>query len=100
MIQSLKPAPVSTPILLAAALLAGAATAIATDASAAPTAEAARKCMHYSYIAYPYQRPGSVRMSPDRQTYFRDCMAKDGNVPEPPAPKPAPASADVHAPKS
>ncbi len=64
--------------------------------AAAPSAEAARKCMHYSYIAYPYKRPGSARMSPDRQTYFRDCMVKDGNVPEPPAPKPEPASAEIH----
>ncbi len=53
---------------------------------AAPSAETAKRCMHYSYIAYPYQRPGSVRASGDRQGYFRDCMAKDGNVPEPPPP--------------
>jgi hypothetical protein len=31
--------------------------------------------MHYSYLAYPYKRPGSVRMSGDRQAYFRDCIA-------------------------
>ena len=42
--------------------------------------------MHFSYIAYPYQRPGAVKMSGDRQSYFRDCMAKDGDVPEPAAP--------------
>jgi hypothetical protein len=96
MIQSLKPSCVFTRTLVAAMLVAG----ISSDASAAPTAEAARKCMQYSYIAYPYKRPGSVRMSPDRQTYFRDCMAKEGNVPEPPAPKPDPASADVHSPRT
>jgi hypothetical protein len=39
--------------------------------------------MHYSYLAYPYKRPGSVRMSGDLQAYFRDCMAKEGNVAEP-----------------
>ncbi len=49
----------------------------------APSAETAKRCLRYSYLAYPYKRPGSVRMSGDRQAYFRDCMAKDGNVPDP-----------------
>jgi hypothetical protein len=57
------------------------------DAVAAPSADTARKCMRYSYQIYPYQRPGSVRGSGDRQTYFKGCIAKDGNVPEPPPPK-------------
>jgi hypothetical protein len=39
-------------------------------------------------LDYPYKRPGSVRMSGDRQAYFRDCMAKDGNVPAPASAKP------------
>jgi hypothetical protein len=52
-------------------------------ASAGPSAEITKRCMHYSYLRYPYKRPGSVRMSGDRQSYFKDCMAKDGNVPEP-----------------
>jgi hypothetical protein len=39
--------------------------------------------MQYSYIAYPYESLGSVRMSGDRQAYFRDRMTKEGNVPEP-----------------
>lgn len=65
-----------------AALIALAANA-PSAALAAPSAEVARKCMHLSYVAYPYKRPGSVKMSGDRQAYFRDCMAKDGNVPEP-----------------
>ena len=43
--------------------------------------------MHYSYVAYSYKRPGSVRMSGDRQAYFRDCVAKEGNIPEPEPPK-------------
>jgi hypothetical protein len=57
------------------------------DVSAAPSAETARKCVHYSYIAFPYKRPGAVRMSGDRQAYFKDCVAKDGNVPAPAAVK-------------
>lgn len=60
---------------------------VSGGAQAGPTAEVARLCMHYSYVAYPYKRPGSVRMSGDRQTYFRDCMAKEGKVPEPGPPK-------------
>jgi hypothetical protein len=56
-------------------------------AVAGPSPEVARKCMHFSYIAYPYKRPGSVKMSGDRQSYFRDCMAREGNVPEPAPPK-------------
>ena len=55
---------------------------------AGPSAETAKRCVHYSYVAYPYKRPGSVRMSGDRQAYFKDCMAKDGNVPEPTPAKP------------
>jgi len=55
--------------------------------SATLSAETARKCMRYSYIAYPYKRPGAVRMSGDRQAYFKDCVAKDANVPEPAAVK-------------
>ena len=41
------------------------------------------KCFRYSYIAFPYRRPGSVPMSGDRQAYFKDCMARDGNLPQP-----------------
>ncbi len=52
-------------------------------ALAGPSPETAKRCMHYSYLAYPYMRPGSVRGSGDRQAYFRDCMAKDGDVPAP-----------------
>ena len=50
---------------------------------AAPTAEVAKRCMHYSYVVYPYKRPGAVRMSGDRQAYFKDCIAKNGDVPAP-----------------
>lgn len=57
-----------------------------SESHAAPSAEVAKRCMKYSYIAYPYQRPGAVRMSGDRQAYFKDCMAKEGNVPQPVAP--------------
>jgi hypothetical protein len=53
------------------------------SALAGPSAETAKLCVHYSYLLYPYKRPGAVRMSGDRQAYFRDCMAKDGNVPAP-----------------
>jgi len=58
------------------------------EARAAPSAETAKRCFRYSYIAHPYRRPGAVRMSGDRQAYFKDCMAREGNVPEPsPTPK-------------
>ena len=58
------------------------------SALAGPSAETAKRCIHYSYLVYPYKRPGSVRGSGDRQAYFTDCMAKDGNVPEPASTKP------------
>jgi hypothetical protein len=61
---------------------------IPASASAGPSAETAKRCVHYSYLLYPYKRPGAVRMSGDRQAYFRDCMAKDGNVPVPASAKP------------
>ena len=60
---------------------------VPAGAAAAPSAEVAKLCMHYSYVAYPYKRPGSVRMSGDRQNYFRDCVAREGKVPEPASPK-------------
>jgi len=57
-------------------------------APAAPTAEVAKRCIHFSYIVYPFKRPGTTPMSGDRQAYFKDCMAKNGEVPTPtPPPK-------------
>lgn len=67
---------VAAAILITAALLPG-------SALAGPSAETAKRCVHYSYVVYPYKRPGSVRMSGDRQAYFRDCMTKEGKVPQP-----------------
>lgn len=58
-----------------------------SPAAAGPSAETAKKCVRYSYLLYPYQRPGSVRMSGDRNNYFKDCMAKEGMVPAPAPPK-------------
>lgn len=57
------------------------------NVSAAPTAEVAKRCLHYSYVAYPFKRPGAMPMNGDRQAYFKDCIAKNGDVP---VPKPAP----------
>jgi hypothetical protein len=51
--------------------------------SAAPTAEVAKLCQHYSYIAYPFKRPGATPMSGNRQAYFKDCIARNGEVPTP-----------------
>ncbi len=53
---------------------------------AAPTAEVAKRCIHYAYIVYPWKPPGSGPMSGDRQAYINDCFAKDGDVPVPTAP--------------
>jgi len=58
-------------------------SALPKPAVAGPSAETAKKCMHFSYLAYPYARPGAVKASGDRGAYFKDCMAKEGNVPEP-----------------
>jgi hypothetical protein len=66
-----------------AMLLPAIAGTLSDTAAAGPSAETARQCQRYSYIAYPYKRPGSVPMSGDRQAYFKDCMAKEGKVPEP-----------------
>jgi hypothetical protein len=68
--------------------------------AAAPTAEVARRCLHYAYIVYPYKRPGAVRMSGDRQAYFQDCIAKDGEVPEPAGPDKPQASIPTAIPAS
>jgi hypothetical protein len=58
------------------------------NVSAAPSAEVAKRCIHYSYVVYPFKRPGAVPMSGDRQAYFKDCMAKNGDVPVPTSHKP------------
>jgi hypothetical protein len=58
------------------------------SALAAPSAETAKRCIHYSYLVYPFKRPGSAHMSGNRQAYFNDCMARDGNVPQPASTKP------------
>jgi hypothetical protein len=58
------------------------------SASAAPSAEVAKRCIHYSYILYPFKRPGAVPMSGDRQAYFKGCMAKNGDIPAPTPQKP------------
>jgi hypothetical protein len=55
-------------------------------ALAAPSAEVAKRCIHYSYVVYPFKRPGAVPMSGDRQAYFKDCIAKSGDVPVPTPP--------------
>jgi hypothetical protein len=58
----------------------------AVAVQAAPTAEIAKRCVHYAYIAYPWKPPGSGPMSGDRQAYINDCFAKNGDVPVPAAP--------------
>lgn len=54
----------------------------------APSAEVAKKCLRFAYIAYPYMRPGKAPASGDRQAYFKACLEKGGNVPQPDRPKP------------
>jgi len=54
-----------------------------SPAAAAPSAEVAKRCIHYAYVVYPFKRPGSVPMSGDRQAYIKDCLAKNGDVPAP-----------------
>jgi hypothetical protein len=54
--------------------------------AAPPTAEVAKRCLHYAYIAYPRRPPGAAPASGDREAYFRDCLNKDGEVPEPTRP--------------
>lgn len=77
-----------TKTLAALAVITGAGLTLGAPAAlAGPSARVAKRCFRYQYIVYPYQRPGSVRMSGDRQAYFRNCMAKNGNVPVPTAPK-------------
>lgn len=56
------------------------------QASAAPTAEVAKRCLHYAYIVYPYRAPGAAPASGGRESYFRDCLNKNGDVPEPARP--------------
>jgi hypothetical protein len=60
-----------------------------TLACAAPTADIAKRCLRYAYIAYPFKRPGSAPMSGDRHAYIQNCFAKNGDVPVPSLPAPA-----------
>ncbi len=59
--------------------------ATAPPAYSAPTAEVAKKCLRYAYRVYPYKRPGAAKASNGRQLYFNDCIAKNGDIPEPAA---------------
>jgi hypothetical protein len=70
-----------------AVAIAGAALLDVANVSAAPTAEVAKRCLHFSYVAYPFKRPGAVPMSGDRHAYFQDCISKNGDVPDPSPPK-------------
>jgi hypothetical protein len=54
--------------------------------SAAPSAEVAKRCVHYAYILYPWKRPGAAPQSGDRQAYVNDCFSKNGDVPTPKEP--------------
>ena len=68
--------------------LAAAVSFVPSQASAAPTAEVAKRCLHYAYIAYPYRPPGAAPANGGRETFFRDCLSKNGDVPAPtPPPK-------------
>jgi hypothetical protein len=72
---------------IAFAVLAGIALTLSPPAAlAAPTAEVAKRCLHYAYVVYPFKRPGAVPMSGDRQAYFKDCLAKNGDVAAPAPP--------------
>jgi hypothetical protein len=55
--------------------------------ASALTAEVANKCRQYAVKAYPPTRVGSKKgtAGAERQ-YFKDCVAKDGNVPAPEGP--------------
>jgi hypothetical protein len=75
------PSRIARPDVLAMIVAVG--LTLSSQAAAAPTAEVAKRCLHYAYIVYPYKRPGAAPMSGDRQAYFQDCMAKNGEVPEP-----------------
>jgi hypothetical protein len=61
----------------------------AASSAAAPTKEVAKRCLRFSYVAYPFKGPGAAPLaSADRQAYYKDCLAKNGNVPVPaPPPK-------------
>ena len=54
-------------------------------ASAAPSAELAKRCLRATYKLYPYQRPGAAPMTGDRLSFFKECMAgrQDGASPDP-----------------
>jgi hypothetical protein len=71
-------------------------------AAEAPTAEVAKRCLHYAYIVYPFKRPGAVPMSGDRQAWFKDCLAKNGEVfmPEGPAKPRMPIAVPIPASKA
>jgi hypothetical protein len=62
------------------------ATSMSSSVLASPTAEVAKRCLHYAYIVYPRRRPGAAPASAVREVYFRDCLSKDGEVAEPKPP--------------
>jgi predicted transglutaminase-like cysteine proteinase len=52
----------------------------AVSSASVGSSAGSKRCKQYSYLAYP-NKPGST--GADRQSYFKECVAKDGNVPKP-----------------
>ena len=43
------------------------------------TRQVANECRVLAYKEYPYRRPGTVKGSPARYEFFKDCVAKRSN---------------------
>ena len=71
------------PVIIKALGVASALVLSVSIASAGPTVEVAKRCVHYAYVIYPFKRPGSAPMSGDRQAYIKECFQKNGDVPAP-----------------
>jgi hypothetical protein len=58
-----------------------------------PTVQVARECLKAAYKAFPWQRPGKTRGSPERYQFYRDCIEKRSNANPPPEAEPLPQPA-------
>ncbi len=71
-----------------------------SPARAEITAELAKKCQQLMVKAHPTQWYTSKGNGAAQQAYFKECLAKNGDMPEPkpePKPQPKPGAADAKA---
>jgi hypothetical protein len=62
-----------------------------TGSANAISVDLAKKCRELAITAHPPARAGTTAYAQAERDYFRECVEKNGDMPEPPERKPPPA---------